>query len=31
VLRVEELAGCEALWRVNSVRGWQRLEVSARS
>jgi len=26
-LRVDELAGCEALWRVNSVRGWQRLAL----
>ena len=27
VLRVDELAACEALWRVNSVRGWQRLAI----
>jgi para-aminobenzoate synthetase/4-amino-4-deoxychorismate lyase len=29
VLRVEDLARCEALWRVNSVRGWQRMEVGS--
>jgi len=26
-LRVNEFAACEALWRVNSVRGWQKLAI----
>ncbi len=28
---VAELAGCEELWLVNSVRGWRRAEVAAES